>query len=151
MKWIVYMWTHLKCSFEPGPICHQVTVCGKSKEAKQRYWDADLHSQKHNWTMNKHWSGMQHCTWSFIDYEKAFNKIHHETLWKIMRHYGFQEKYIRLVKMFYSNSKCSVVTEAGNGTWFEVKSGVKQGCVMSGFLLILVRPPQSRGLGSSGH
>ena len=82
---------------------------------------------------------MQHCTWSFVDYEKAFNSIHHETLWKIMRHYGFQEKYIRLVKMFYSNSKCSVVTEAGNGTWFEVKSGVKQGCVMSGFLFILVR------------
>ena len=74
----------------------------------------------------------------FIDYEKAFNSIHRETLWKIMRHYGIQEKYIRLVKMFYSNSRCSVVTEAGNGTWFEVKSGVKQGCVMSEFLFILV-------------
>ena len=73
-----------------------------------------------------------------VDYEQAFNSIHHETLWKTMGRYGIQEKYIRLVKMFYSNSKCSVVTEAGNGTWFEVKSGVKQGCVMSGFLFILV-------------
>ena len=25
---------------------------------------------------------------SFIDYEKAFNSIHQETPWKIMKHYG---------------------------------------------------------------
>ena len=74
----------------------------------------------------------------FVDYEKAFDSIHRETLWKIMRHYGIPEKYVRLVKMFYDRSKCSVITEAGTGPWFEIKSGVKQGCVMSGFLFILV-------------
>ena len=74
----------------------------------------------------------------FVDYEKAFDSIHRETLWKIMRHYGIPEKYVRLVKMFYEDSKCSVITEAGTGPWFDVKSGVKQGCVMSGFLFILV-------------
>ena len=74
----------------------------------------------------------------FVDYEKAFDSIHRETLWKIMRHYGIPEKYIRLIMMFYDRSKCSVITEAGVGPWFDVKSGVKQGCVMSGFLFILV-------------
>ena len=47
-------------------------------------------------------------------------------------------KYIRLVKMFYDNDRCSVLTEGGIGESFSVKSGVKQGCVMSGFLFILV-------------
>ena len=74
----------------------------------------------------------------FVDYEKAFDSIHRETLWKIMRHYGIPEKYIRLVKMFYNSSKCSVITEEGAGPWFDIMSGVKQGCVMSGFLFILV-------------
>ena len=74
----------------------------------------------------------------FIDYEKAFDSIHRETLWKIMRQYGIPGKYIRLVKMFYDNDRCSVLTEGGIGESFSVKSGVKQGCVMSGFLFILV-------------
>lgn len=74
----------------------------------------------------------------FIDYEKAFDSIHRETLWEIMRQYGIPGKYIRLVKMFYENDRCSVITEGGVGAAFNVKSGVKQGCVMSGFLFILV-------------
>ena len=74
----------------------------------------------------------------FIDYEKAFDSVHQETLWKIMKRYGIPDKFIKLVKMFYSNTQCSVVSGAGLTDWFEVKSGVKQGCVMSGFLFLLV-------------
>ena len=74
----------------------------------------------------------------FIDYMKAFDSIHQETLWKIMKLYGVPSKFIRLVKMFYTDVKCSVVSEGGLTDWFGVKSGVKQGCVMSGFLFLLV-------------
>ena len=74
----------------------------------------------------------------FIDYMKAFDSIHQETLWKIMKLYGIPSKFIRLVKMFYTDVKCSVVSEGGLTDWFGVKSGVKQGCVMSGFLFLLV-------------
>ena len=44
---------------------------------------------------------------------------------------------VLLVKMFYDENECSIITESGIGPWFTVKSGVKQGCVMSGFLFIL--------------
>ena len=74
----------------------------------------------------------------FIDYMKAFDSIHQETLWKIMKLYGVPSKFIKLVRMFYTDVKCSVVSEGGLTNWFEVKSGVKQGCVMSGFLFLLV-------------
>lgn len=74
----------------------------------------------------------------FIDYMKAFDSIHQETLWKIMKLYGVPSKFIRLVRMFYTDVKCSVVSEGGLTNWFNVKSGVKQGCVMSGFLFLLV-------------
>ena len=44
----------------------------------------------------------------FVDYEKAFDSLHRETLWKIMKYYGIPDKYIRLVKMFYDENKRSV-------------------------------------------
>ena len=74
----------------------------------------------------------------FIDFEKAFDSVHRDTLWKIMRHYGIPEKIIDLVKCMYSNSECAVVDGTGTSEWFTIKSGVKQGCDMSGFLFLLV-------------
>lgn len=73
-----------------------------------------------------------------MDYEKAFDSVHCETMWKIMQFYGIPPKFIRMVKLFYNNTKCSMVDVAGNSDWFIVKAGVKQGCVMSGFLFLLV-------------
>ena len=38
----------------------------------------------------------------------------------------------------YKGSKCVVIDGGGKTDWFDVKSGVRQGCVMSGFLFLLV-------------
>ena len=74
----------------------------------------------------------------FVDYEKAFDSIHRDTLWKIMRCYGLPTKIKRMVQVTYTNCTCAVVDSDGRTDWFEVKSGVKQGCNMSGFLFLLV-------------
>ena len=55
-----------------------------------------------------------------------------------MTRYRVPTKVINLVKMFYTDVKCSVVTGGGLSDWFNVKSGVKQGCSMSGFLLLMI-------------
>ena len=74
----------------------------------------------------------------FIDFEKAFDSVHRPTLWNIMRNYGIPQKLIEIVKAMYHHSKCAVVDGGRKTDWFEVKSGVKQGCSMSGFLFLLV-------------
>ena len=74
----------------------------------------------------------------FIDFEKAFNSVHRDTLWNIMKHYGIPDKYIRLVQCLYDDSECAVITGSGTSEWFKIKSGVKQGCNMSWFLFLLV-------------
>ena len=43
-----------------------------------------------------------------------------------------------MVKVIYDGSECTVVDGSGVYDWFEVKTGVKQGCCMSGFLFLLV-------------
>ena len=73
-----------------------------------------------------------------VDYEKAFDSIDRETLWKIMKAYGIPDKFIELVKAFYKNSRAAVLNGEGVSEWFEIKYGVKQGCVMSGFLFLLI-------------
>ena len=73
----------------------------------------------------------------FIDFEKAFDSIHRESLWNIMSIYGIPEELICLIKAMYSNCECAVVEEGETTEWFQVQSGVKQGCTMSGFLFLL--------------
>ena len=74
----------------------------------------------------------------FVDYEKAFDSIDRETLWRIMMAYGIPGKIVSLVKAFYQGNKAAVIHGEGMSDWFEIGSGVKQGCVMSGFLFLLV-------------
>ena len=50
----------------------------------------------------------------FVDFEKAFDSVHRDTLWKIIEHYGIPDKIMRLMKSMCNNSQCTVLT--GNGT-----------------------------------
>ena len=75
---------------------------------------------------------------NFIDFEKAFDSIHLKSLWKILTIYHLPEKIINQVKQFYTDRSCTVEHEGTLTEWFAVKSGVRQGCVLSGFLFLLV-------------
>ena len=75
----------------------------------------------------------------FVDFEKAFDSIDRGILWEIIREYGITlNLLITMLKAMYEQSKCAVVDGCGSYDWFYVKTGVKQGCWMSGFLFLLV-------------
>lgn len=72
---------------------------------------------------------------NFIDFEMAFDSIHRDSLWNILRKYGIPQHIVDLIKTFYANFKCRV----GNSSLtFQVKTGVRQGCVMSALLFNIV-------------
>lgn len=72
---------------------------------------------------------------NFIDFEMAFDSIHRDSLWNILRKYGIPQHIVDLIKTFYTNFKCRV----GNSSLtFQVKTGVRQGCVMSALLFNIV-------------
>nr|KAG5694275.1 hypothetical protein BaRGS_031993 [Batillaria attramentaria] len=73
----------------------------------------------------------------FVDFEKAFDSLHRRGLWNIMKSYGIPEKLIRMVKLMYDDFECAVIDEGEQTRWFKITTGVKQGCVMSGFLFLL--------------
>ena len=74
----------------------------------------------------------------FIDFEKAFDSVHRDSLWVIMKQYGIPTKLITIVKALYDGFQCAVIDEGETTEWFPVITGVKQGCCMSGFLFLLV-------------
>lgn len=61
---------------------------------------------------------------NFIDYEKAFDSVDRETLWKILRHYGVHEKLVSLIRITYQGMKCRVTHAGQMSDSFEVKTGV---------------------------
>ena len=46
---------------------------------------------------------------NFIDFEKAFDSIHRESLWCILRHYGIPCKIVTIIKMLYEGFKSMVI------------------------------------------
>ena len=71
---------------------------------------------------------------NFVDFEKAFDSIHRESLWRILRAYGIPQEIVLVIKSFYSNFSCRV---RNSEISFSVKTGVRQGCCMSAMLFNL--------------
>ena len=75
---------------------------------------------------------------NFVDFEKAFDCVFREGLWMILREYGVPEKMVRLIRATYDGFKCAVLHEGELSSFFAVESGVKQGCLLSGLLFVIV-------------
>ena len=73
----------------------------------------------------------------FEDFDKAFVSVHSESLRSIMRSYGIPCKMLRVIKDVCEGFEWAVVDRIETADWFKIKSGVKQGCVMLGFLFLL--------------
>ena len=74
---------------------------------------------------------------NFVDFEKAFDSVDRSTLWKLLRHYGIPQKLVNIIRESYDGFRCRVVHEGGLTDSFEVKTGVRQGCLLSPFLFLL--------------
>ena len=61
-----------------------------------------------------------------------------EALWGILRVYGVPNKIIRLIKMLYDGFVCAVLHQGKFSRILPVESGVKQGCLLSGLLFIVI-------------
>ena len=63
----------------------------------------------------------------FVDFEKAFDSVHRESLWNIMRSYGIPDKMVRAIAGTYVGFERTVVDGSVTSDWFMIKSGGKQG------------------------
>jgi len=70
----------------------------------------------------------------FIDLEKAYDRVNREKMWDVLREYDVNEKMVNAIKSFYKNGKACVRIGREEGSEFEVRKGLRQGCVMSAWM-----------------
>ncbi|VDP32583.1 unnamed protein product [Schistosoma curassoni] len=75
---------------------------------------------------------------NFIDYEKAFDSVDRTPLWKLLRHYGVPQKIVNIIRNSYDELNCKILHGGQLTKSFKVKTGVRQGCLLSPFLFLLV-------------
>jgi hypothetical protein len=74
---------------------------------------------------------------NFIDFEKAFDSIHQESLWKILKYYGIPPRIVSLLDDLYNDTQACVKIDDQETLWFNICTGVKQGCVLSPLLFVI--------------
>ena len=71
---------------------------------------------------------------NFIDFKKAFDSLHRDSLWHILECYGIPACIVVIIEDMYANNQCAVRTDDGLSEWFDIQTGVKQGCILSPLL-----------------
>ena len=75
---------------------------------------------------------------NFIDYEKAFDNVDRETMRKLLKHCGVPKKIISLIRCTFQDMSCKITHTGQLSESFEVKTVVRQECLLSPFLFLLV-------------
>ena len=59
-------------------------------------------------------------------------------MWKLLRHYGVPEKIISLIQCTFQDMSCRIAHASQLSESFQVKTGVRHGCLLSPFLFLQV-------------
>ena len=65
----------------------------------------------------------------FIDYTKAFDCVDHNKLWKILQEMRIPDHLTCLLGNLYADQEATVRTGHGTADWFQIRKGIRQGCV----------------------
>ena len=76
-------------------------------------------------------SSRKNIYFCFIDYAKAFDCVDHNKPWKILKEMGIPDHLTCLLRNLYAGQEAAVRTGHGTTDWFQIRKGVRQGCILS--------------------
>lgn len=74
----------------------------------------------------------------FVDFKQAFDSLDRDMMWKILSSRGVSQKLLNIIRGLYNDAKCRVLHRGKIGDEFKVRSGVKQGCILSPLLFVII-------------
>ena len=84
-----------------------------------------------HWIIEKVREFQKNIYFCFIDHSKAFDYVHHNKLWKILKEMGIPDHLTSLLQNLYAGQGATVRMEYGTMNWFKSGKGVHQGCILS--------------------
>ena len=73
----------------------------------------------------------KHIYFCFIDYDKAFDCVDHNELWKILKEMGGPDHLTGLLRNIYASQEATVRTRHGTTDWFQIGKEACQGWILS--------------------
>ena len=83
------------------------------------------------WIIEKAREFQKNIYFCFIDYTKAFDCVHHNKLWKILKELGIPDHLTWLLRNLYAGQEATVRTRHGTTDWFQSGKGICQGGILS--------------------
>ncbi|GFR64267.1 retrovirus-related Pol polyprotein from type-1 retrotransposable element R2 [Elysia marginata] len=74
---------------------------------------------------------------NFQDFKKAFDSVDWKSLWILLRQFGVPQKLRALISKMYGGTTARVINAGELTDRFNIKTGVRQGCLLSPFLFLL--------------
>ena len=84
-----------------------------------------------HWIIGKAREFQKNIYFCFIDYDKVFDCVDHNRLWKILQEMGLIDHLTCFLKNLYPSQETTVRTGHGTTDWFQIRKGVHQGCILS--------------------
>lgn len=81
-----------------------------------------------------------------LDDSKAYDVLIRDFMWDTMRHFGYSNCTINSVKGLYKNTNGTICLNGFFSKFFHIKSGVLQGCPLSGLLYVISGEPLARAI-----
>ena len=66
----------------------------------------------------------------FFDDTEAFDCVDHNNLWEILKEMGIPDHLTCLLRNLYAGQEATVRTRHGTTDWFQIRKGVRQGCIL---------------------
>ena len=76
-------------------------------------------------------SSKKKISFCFIDYAKTFDCVDHNKLWKILKEMGIPDHLTCLLRNLHAGQEATVRIGHGTTDWFQIRKGVRQGCILS--------------------
>ena len=84
-----------------------------------------------HWIIEKTREFQKNIYFCFIDYAKASDHVDHNQLQEILKEMGIPDHLTCLLRNLYADQEATVKTGHRTTDWFQIRKGVRQGCIWS--------------------
>ena len=104
----------------------ELRAMNSRKGRETRDQTANIH-----WIIKKAREFQKNIYFCLIDYAKAFDCVDHNKLWTILKEMGIPDHLTFLLRNLYAGQEAAVRTGHETTDWFQIRKGVRQGCILS--------------------